>query len=714
MNKEFGGKGDTRMTSPRNLRVLREASLLISILSLSFPVCANYSGGSGTAEDPYQIATPEDLMVLGDTPEDYDKHFELTADIDLSEYFYDKAVIAADTNDATLEFDGIPFTGVFDGNSFKIRHLFLSGNRYLGLFGNIDSEAVVENLGIIDVKLGGSGQYSGGLAGYNKGRITNCYSMMNQVSEESLSSSRGGLVGYNAHEGTIADCYSNSSLAGSRSVGGLVGTNYGRITGCYSTGNVHGGQSIGGLVGDNKGTIRDCYSTAQFCQWAGAPPTVIWPYCFGGLAGRNSGVIANCYSTGGSWPGLLVPIDPNKPIWPTWPILQLERLGGLVGTNNNGHVIESFWDIQTSRLSESEGGVGLTTLEMKTADTFLGAGWDFMHEVENGAEDMWWILEGRSYPRLRRQYGLAFSHYPRNIAIGYIQDINEPVVIVQPVGIVQPVILSWLPGGSGLYHDVYFGEDEKAVTDATTESPDIYRGRQPPEMTTYDPGALELVKTYYWRIDEVNILDPNGLWKGNVGCFTTANFLAVDDFESYNDIPAWEEGSNLIYETWLVFDNLPPNGAIIGYVVSPDGGPESTMETVIVHGGNQSAPMLYWNTGAFLLSEVVRAFTPAQDWIGTGATVLSLWFYGDPANTPGQLYVKINNVRVDYDGPATNLSRALWRRWTIDLTKVGANLQRVNELAIGIDGSDAKGLLLLDDIELYTLAPNESSYYDLR
>ena len=44
---------------------------------------AQYSGGSGTAEDPYQIATAADLIVLGETPDDYDKHFILTADIDL-------------------------------------------------------------------------------------------------------------------------------------------------------------------------------------------------------------------------------------------------------------------------------------------------------------------------------------------------------------------------------------------------------------------------------------------------------------------------------------------------------------------------------------------------------------------------------------------------------------------------------------------------------
>ena len=44
---------------------------------------AKYSGGTGEPNDPYQTATAQDLIALGETPEDYDKHFILTADLDL-------------------------------------------------------------------------------------------------------------------------------------------------------------------------------------------------------------------------------------------------------------------------------------------------------------------------------------------------------------------------------------------------------------------------------------------------------------------------------------------------------------------------------------------------------------------------------------------------------------------------------------------------------
>jgi len=79
-------------------------------------------------------------MLLGETPEDYDKHFILTADIDLDPNLpgrkvFDKAVVAPDVNDVEDDFQGISFTGVFDGKGHKISHLTIQGQDCLGLFG---------------------------------------------------------------------------------------------------------------------------------------------------------------------------------------------------------------------------------------------------------------------------------------------------------------------------------------------------------------------------------------------------------------------------------------------------------------------------------------------------------------------------------------------------------------------------------------------------
>ena len=170
------------MKTASNLRILRIIPLLIAFCLVSMPAQAQYSGGTGEPNDPYQIATAEDLIALGESPGDYDKHFILTADIDLDPNLpgrkvFDGAVIASDTNDADFrEFDGISFTGAFDGNNHTISHLTIEGDSYLGLFGQLGHGAEISNLGLEAVDVNGSGGLIGGLVGYNHGNITTSYS----------------------------------------------------------------------------------------------------------------------------------------------------------------------------------------------------------------------------------------------------------------------------------------------------------------------------------------------------------------------------------------------------------------------------------------------------------------------------------------------------------------------------------------------------------
>ncbi|MHC4206787.1 MAG: right-handed parallel beta-helix repeat-containing protein, partial [Planctomycetota bacterium] len=313
-----------------------EASKSLSSLN------TKYSGGTGEPDDPYQIATADDLILLGNNPEHYDKYFILTADIDLdpdlsSRTVFDKAVIAPDTNNANRWFEGTPFSGVFDGNGHTISHLTISGRSYLGLFGQLGYSARISNLRLEMVNVNGTDVYIGGLAGVNRGIITTSYS--------------------------------NGTVSGFWSVGGLVGINYSRITMSHNTGTVNGVSNVGGLVGFNRNAINTSYSTAS----------VSGKENIGGLVGRSQGSITASYSTG------IVTGNDNE--------------CGLVGFNNGG-IATSFWDIQTSGKASSAGGTGKTTAEMQTADTFLDAGWDFLNETENGTEDIWWINEGQDYPKL--------------------------------------------------------------------------------------------------------------------------------------------------------------------------------------------------------------------------------------------------------------------------------------------------------------------------
>ncbi len=258
-------------------------------------------------------------------------------------------------------------------------------------------------------------------------------------------------------------------------------------------------------------------------------------------------------------------------------------------------------------------------------------------------------------------------------------------------GVDVDVVLGWRAGREAATHNVSFSADEQAVIDDTAPVTAV-------ATANYSPPALDLSTSYYWKVVEVNEAETPSTWERSVLSFTTSDHIVVDDFESYNDIVSGEPGSNLVYETWLDGYGITTNGSAMGYTVPF----EPTMETDTVHGGQQSAPLEYNNTTAAFL-EAARTLAP-QNWTDNGIQILTLWFRGNPGNTPGQLYVKINGVQVDYNGDSTNLGQALWQLWPIDLTSVGG-LQSVTSLAIGVQGFGATGTLLLDDIGLYRSAP---------
>ena len=75
-----------------------------------------------------------------------------------------------------------------------------------------------------------------------------------------------------------------------------------------------------------------------------------------------------------------------------------------------------------------------------------------------------------------------------------------------------------------------------------------------------------------------------------------------------------------------------------------------------------------------------------QDWTKHGVKALTLRFYGDPNNsTTDQMYVKLDGVKVPYDGDAENLTRTGWQMWYIDLASTGVNLSSVTTLSVGFE-----------------------------
>jgi len=348
---------------------------------------------------------------------------------------------------------GIFFKGIFNGQGYEIRDLFIYRPSSVGLFGSVGEAGVIKDIGVVNVTVSGSSAV-GGLVGYNRGTVRNCYSSGNVTGDSDV----GGLVGDNA--GTVSNSYSTGNVTGDEYVGGLAGWNcYGTVSNSYSTGSVSGNERVGGLVGYNwEGTVRDSYSTGSVTSnyYVGGlvgeneDATVSNSYStgnvtggsfVGGLAGwnyygtvsnsystgsvsgnervgglvgynrgYNRGTVSNSYSTGtvtgDDYVGGLVGYNYEESTvsncYSTGNVTGGEHVGGLVGHNaGEGSVSDSFWDTETSGQDTSDGGTGKTTAEMKSINTFTDLDICAVNLPSKRNTDYTWnIVNGQTYPFL--------------------------------------------------------------------------------------------------------------------------------------------------------------------------------------------------------------------------------------------------------------------------------------------------------------------------
>ena len=270
--------------------------------------------------------------------------------------------------------------------------------------------------------------------------------------------------------------------------------------------------------------------------------------------------------------------------------------------------------------------------------------------------------------------------------------VGNPDPVNGAVGITQTPVLTWAPG-LGASYEVYFGADAASLE---------LKARGNLGSESFDPGQLEWNTTYYWRVDEANNTNADSPWTGPLWSFATANFLILDDMESYNDIAEGQAGSNRIYMAWVDgYDNPTINGSVVG------NDPPPIAEQTIVHGGNQSMPMTYDN--AVGKSEATLTLTSNRDWTFKGLNTLTIWFRGSAANAAENLYVALNgSAVVNNDNP--NAAQIIsWTEWNIDLQAFadqGVNLANVNTITIGLGNKNnpvagGAGMMYFDDIRLY-------------
>ena len=346
-------------------------------MSGNYSITANFgpfSGGNGTAEDPYQIA---DWYRLDDVRNYLSSHFILIDDLDSNSIGYTE--LAGATANEGKGWKPIAvnntFVGGLDGQGYEICDLFIdrSDESIVGLFGVLGDVGTIENVGVNGNVTGQDNV--GVLVSKNAGTVSNSYATGRVIGTSNV----GGLVGFDFNGSTITDSYATGNVTGDSNVGGLVGWNKnGTVSNSYATGRVIGTSNVGGLVGKNSHTTSNSYATGN----------VTGADIVGGLVGKNDKncSISDSYSTGY--------------------VTGSTNVGGLVGKGQPSDVTNSFWDTQTSGQVSSDGGTGKTTAEMKDFDTFNDVGWDIIAVDDADDRDtdyIWNIVDDVTYPFLSWQ-----------------------------------------------------------------------------------------------------------------------------------------------------------------------------------------------------------------------------------------------------------------------------------------------------------------------
>lgn len=326
------------------------SSAYVFINNMSGPVAEAPSSGDGTVLNPYRIDNLSNLYWLSLRPSEWNKSYIQTSDIDALETagWNNGAGFSPVGNSVTK------FTGTYSGGDYSIISLVInrSDSDNIGLFG-YTSGAFLNRISLENTNITGMNSV-GGIAGNAENTTFENCRVDGTISG---TTSVGGLTGM-VRSTTVTNCSAIAEVDGqSGPVGGLMGySSSGKIEFSFSSGNVTGDASMtGGLVGNSTGSeIMNSYSIASV---NGGTDQI------GGLVGISidNSVISNCYSNGS------INIEPNT-----------ENTGGLTGEKDVSSTSESsFWNIETSGLDSSDGGEGITTVQMQSQQTFTDAGWDF-------------------------------------------------------------------------------------------------------------------------------------------------------------------------------------------------------------------------------------------------------------------------------------------------------------------------------------------------
>ena len=354
-----------------------------------------FAGGSGTAGDPYQIATAEQLAKLaadvnsgaGDKTHS-GEYFVLTKDIDLSEHVWTPLGYESYASGSAQSFQGH-----FDGNGYKVTGLYVDErgkNRSAGLFGCVtasDGEPIIQNLTVENgtVYAGdntndeevqyGAGLLIGNITILGGGSVTGTFVKNCSVSGMVDSNMyAGGLIG-SANYTQISDCRAEVEVNGWCVAGGFVGYAFeAKMENCVAIGEVESkGWSTGGFAG-----FMSSDSQADRCAAYGKVTASDWN-C-GGFAGyiEENVTIENCVAFGdveskvgkwnpkvGGFAGTVngSTIKTSHAAGKITSVSSTYQAGGFAGVNENGSFSWNSFDVEKNAGLKALGGQTASDLE---------------------------------------------------------------------------------------------------------------------------------------------------------------------------------------------------------------------------------------------------------------------------------------------------------------------------------------------------------------
>ena len=259
-------------------------------------VAEAYAGGDGTMENPYQIATPEQLALLAEQTNNGtggNTYYLLTEDLCLSgSEDYEWIPIGGPEN---------PFTGVFNGNEHSISDMYMTQQTYSGLFG-FTQGATIKDIRIEEANIPHT-MYMYSCIGLVVGKAlnTNVFNCSAGGFVGDCNEACGGLVGLFSADAVdetfvIRDCVNHAVIESNAfRGGGVIGettiTNgQALVENCANYGNLNVSGINGGIVGVGSIHIKNC------CNYGAIITTYDGPTAAGGIAGQttNTSVIEDC------------------------------------------------------------------------------------------------------------------------------------------------------------------------------------------------------------------------------------------------------------------------------------------------------------------------------------------------------------------------------------------------------------------------------------